>query len=403
MTAYRFITTGLAVLILQSLLPFTGTANNPDKGKEKNKNNVTLEIDLSSLQYKGEKIIFTFYNSLTKHRHTDSADIGNTSKVTFKTSLSEPILAQLTIKPLKTEESSAGRRPAPADNLSVYIEEGTIKITAADSLKKAVVKGSDTHKDYLSIKNKIDSYDEKFAALYAKSAALRKENDTEGLREVRKEIDALNEEIKEKVYKGFIIQKGKKSPVAIYALSQYSGYAIDAEKVEPVYQLLGKSVKALPSGKLYETKIETAKRLEIGKYAIPFTQNDTADIPVTLASFKGKYVLIDFWASWCGPCRAENPNVVKAFQKYKDNDFTVLGISLDRPGQKEKWIQAIHDDELDWTHVSDLKFWDNQVAQLYDIKAIPQNLLIDRDGKIVARNIRGEELENTLSQIFSRP
>ncbi len=134
--------------------------------------------------------------------------------------------------------------------------------------------------------------------------------------------------------------------------------------------------------------------------AMDFTQNDTLGNPVSLSSFKGRYVLVDFWASWCGPCRAENPNVVKVFHKYKDRNFHIIGVSLDRPGQKERWMKAIHEDKLEWTQLSDLKFWDNEVAKQYGINAIPQNLLLDPEGKIIAKNLRGEELDQRLGEVI---
>jgi peroxiredoxin len=149
--------------------------------------------------------------------------------------------------------------------------------------------------------------------------------------------------------------------------------------------------------KMYHS-IEIATITAVGNMAPDFTQNDPNGKPVSLKDFRGKYVLVDFWASWCGPCRAENPNVVAAYKKFESKNFTVLGVSLDN--NKAKWLEAIEKDGLEWTHVSDLKYWNNAVAKQYDINAIPANLLIDPSGKIVAKNLRGETLHKKLDELL---
>ena len=132
--------------------------------------------------------------------------------------------------------------------------------------------------------------------------------------------------------------------------------------------------------------------------AIDFSQPGIDGKQVSLSSFKGKYVLLDFWASWCKPCRVENPNVVKAYQEFKDKNFTVFGVSLDK--DKNAWLQAIQQDGLTWTHASDLKDWSNEAAALYGVQSIPANFLIDPQGNIIARDLRGDELLNKLREVI---
>jgi peroxiredoxin len=212
------------------------------------------------------------------------------------------------------------------------------------------------------------------------------------------EFDKLTE-IKNIKNKKYLAEKPS-SPIAMFVFRQFAGYDINADVVEPVFLGLAEKLRNGPAGKEMAERIEVAKKTGIGRMAMDFTQNDTLGNPVSLSSFKGKYVLIDFWASWCGPCRQENPNVVKAFNNYKEKGFTVLGVSLDQPNAKDKWMKAIHDDNLTWTQVSDLKFWKNEVAVQYGIQAIPQNFLIDPQGKIIGKNLRGEALNKKLETLF---
>ncbi|WP_316825948.1 TlpA disulfide reductase family protein [Pedobacter miscanthi] len=169
---------------------------------------------------------------------------------------------------------------------------------------------------------------------------------------------------------------------------------------------IGKGINEVLKKRTEASLEEAAKRKELddkiplGSKALEFSMNDTKGSPVSLSSYKGKYVLIDFWASWCKPCREENPNLVKAYQKYKAKGFNVLGISLDAASQKAAWLAAIEKDNLQWTQLSDLKGFGNQAAKLYNVVAIPQNFLIDPNGVIIAKNLRGEALNIKLAEVF---
>ena len=268
----------------------------------------------------------------------------------------------------------------------------TTEIAVTKYPKEASITGGKVQNDYLDLKSKLTAYDDKYKATVDEYMKFKDAKNEEGMKRLDVVFDELSK-MKKQVLSGFIKNKPD-SYVSFSSLLDIS-YMID-EDFLAMYDLLAPVHKASSKGKELQSQIEKTKKTFVGQSIMPFTQKDTSGVDFSIAALKGKYVLIDFWASWCGPCRRENPNIVKAYKNYKDNNFEILGVSLD--DKRDKWIAAIHKDELKWYHVSDLKGWKNEVSEMFGIRSIPQNLLIDPDGKIIARNITGHELAIALTK-----
>ena len=325
---------------------------------------------------------------------TDSATVSN-GKFAFSGTIAEPVRANLVLN-----KNPLQARPAQTDDmLSFYIEPVAAKLAATDSLKKVTISGSPVNADDKKLRALTKPITDQLDAInveYSKLASdeIRKEKNKEFGERYMKTLEGL------KPIQMDFAKRNPKSYISLTALQQLASDANLASDTENAFNALSPELKDSKTGLALAQMIAAGKNTAIGVAAMDFTQNDVNDKPVKLSDFKGKYVLVDFWASWCGPCRAENPNVVKAYNTYKDKNFTVLGVSLDNPGKKEAWLQAIEKDGLNWTQLSDLKGWSNEVAVKYGVRSIPANYLIDPTGKIIAKNIRGEELQTKLAEIL---
>jgi peroxiredoxin len=314
----------------------------------------------------------------------DSAYVRN-KKFEFSDTVAYPFRANLL--------TGQGNR---VDYLPLYVEPCEITITSPDSLKNAVITGSPINDDEAlwnaAIKDLTDTKND----ILTKYREATTDEEREEMTARYQEADSL-----EKVRAKEFIQRHPGSFISLDALfMSVVGYNPDAKDAEELYNIYTPELQQTKAGQELAAKIARWRQTSIGSIAPDFTQNDPDGKPVSLKDFRGKYLLIDFWASWCGPCRAENPNVVKAYNRFKDKGFTILGVSLDNENGRERWLKAIEDDNLTWTQVSDLKYWNNAAAKLYEVNAIPANFLLDPEGKIIGRNLRGEALTNKLAEVM---
>jgi peroxiredoxin len=265
-----------------------------------------------------------------------------------------------------------------------------------DSLFDAVITGSKTQDEYKGYQNADKVIGEKYGVLYKDYQTAKEAADTAKQNALEKQMTALENE-STKQQKDFI----KANPGSYFTplLISQNSYDQSAEELEASLNALDTNVAKVQVIKDLKEQVKTMKLVAIGQKAPDFTMNDPEGKPVALSSLIGaKLFLIDFWASWCGPCRQENPNVVKVYTEYHKKGFDILGVSLDRT--KDDWVKGIADDKLVWSHVSDLQYWNNAAAKMYAVRAIPSNVLLDETGTIIGRNLRGEDLAKKVAEVL---
>lgn len=316
----------------------------------------------------------------------------------FSGTISAPVIARLT---LAHKGENRWKLKGP-DNAGIMLDSGVTVVTTNDSLVNAVVDGTPLIRDYAVLTKKRDAAEARLITLTAQYQATPKaQQDSKAFGEL---YAATYAEVRQTVLDNdfLYINKHPHSRLSVILLLSHMAEA-PLDSVDAAYHSLEQPLQESGDGARIAGMIGKRKAVLVGGKAPDFSLPDTAGKLVALSSYRGKYVLVDFWASWCKPCRAENPNVVKTYAAYKDKNFTVLGVSLDFPGDREKWVNAIAADHLgQWAQVSDLSGWRSEVVGLFKLKGIPQNLLIGPDGVIIAKNLRGSELGIKLSGILNQ-
>lgn len=346
-----------------------------------------VNAKISNIAYPAKA--FLRYNN-GEQIQTDSVVVKK-GKFTFSGTVLIPSEATITL-----QQSDGNTDMFTRDLLDLYLEKGKISIGGDKQVKSAVVKGAGKAQADFNrfnaimkpLRDKMAPLSEKMRQYYNEKNDAARDSIFPLLVAIRKDMTATETEF---------IRNNPGSWVTL-GMMKDRAVIIDIPQFEPLYNAMTDELKNTAVGKNIADRLAIAKKLQPGQPFKNFVMNDTEGRPVSLENFKGKYVLVDFWASWCGPCRAENPHVLKAYNQFKDKNFDVLAISLDQ--KKDAWLKAIREDGMPWTHVSDLKGFDNVAAREYGIIAIPQNFLLDPQGKIIAQNLRGENLARKLAEIL---
>ncbi|GGB81553.1 TlpA disulfide reductase family protein [Dyadobacter sediminis] len=291
------------------------------------------------------------------------------------------------------------------NDLELFIESGTILIQSSDSLANAVVTAGPLNKDFAKLQKMLAPVNKKRTEIYTDySKALRAlpENaDKKVFEESWEQKKEWARSERKKIYQDFITRMPN-SLVSIEAIQSSGGFTPDFKELTTLFESLTESVRNSPSGKEYQKVLSKLSQTSIGTLAPNFTQKDTTGKLVSLTDFRGKYVFLDFWASWCGPCRAEHPALVKTFNEFSNQNFTIIGVSLDQLKTRDAWLKAIVKDGLTWTQLSDLQGWSNEASTLYNVQFIPKNYLIGPDGVIIAIDLKPESLKEKLGQLLPK-
>lgn len=296
---------------------------------------------------------------------------------------------------LLSENKDSIQRSTQSDFQVFYLEKGKFTLAGTNNIAKATLTGGPAQKDYLLYNSQMGSLSAQYQELVKRYMKARSAKDSAEIKNIQAEGKPLG--IKMAAVEDSFLFSHPDSYVSLDLIFNEKAQVIDPKVFDRYYKPLSKRVLSSFTGQKLVAKYEKASQIFNGQ-TFDFTQEDTQGKPFKLSSLRGKYVLIDFWASWCAPCRAENPNLLKAYQALKDKQFEIVSISLD--DNKKSWLHAVEMDKLPWEQVSDLKGWKNELAVKYGISAVPQNFLLDPSGKIIAKNLRGEDLYTKLSEIM---
>lgn len=285
--------------------------------------------------------------------------------------------------------------------IEFFIENSSITISAElESLNKPTITGSKVHDEYTPYLKKMEEFKAKIEEAYNEYVAAREA----GNNDLAKEIDETRyQPLRDErlSWQKEFVKSNPASFVSPYILYRQLAFVVGLDELEEFVNNLSTDVANSPYVSAMRDNIATLKRVDIGQPYVDFTLPDTTGTEVSLSSFIGKgYVLIDFWAAWCGPCRRENPHIVKIYSDFKDKGFEILGVSFDK--DREAWIQAIHQDGITWPQVSDLKYWSSDAGKLYGVRSIPHTVLIGPDGNIIEKNLRHEVLREKLTELLGK-